>query len=106
VKRRCLKCGAEWELKGPIGFREECPECAAFVHTCLNCRLFDKCTGRCSSPTTEPVRDPGEVNFCEEFEYHLGAPKGPSPGVRPAESPNTAEEARRRFEDLFRDSKP
>ena len=114
MKRRCLKCSAEWQMKGPIGFREECPECAAFVHTCLNCRLYDASGQRCSSPTTEPVRGPGEVNFCEEFEYHLGAPKGPSPGVRPsgpspggrpAESPNAAEEARRRFEDLFRDSK-
>jgi hypothetical protein len=122
MKRRCLKCGAEWEIKGPVGFREECPECAAFVHTCANCALYDPAGRRCTSPTTEPVRDSHEMNFCEEFEY--GAPgtgpapgKGPpaartGPGVPPgkpadkgADKPISADEARRRFENLFREPK-
>jgi len=116
MKRRCPKCGAEWEFKGPIGFREECPECAAFLHICANCRVFDARAGVCRSPTTEAIADCQEINFCEEFEFGPGeAPTAsdrrapPAPGAaapRPTGSkPLSGDEARRRFEDLFRDPK-
>ena len=116
MKRRCIKCGTDWEIKGPVSFREECPECAAFVHTCVNCRHYDAVNRGCTIPTTEPVRDPGEMNFCEEFEYGPGggeasgrgaAPGRPAaaPAAKPSEKPLTPDEARRRFEDLFRDPK-
>ena len=116
MKRRCIKCGTDWEIKGPVSFREECPECAAFVHTCANCRHYDAVNRGCCSPTTEPVRDPSEMNFCEEFEYGPGggeasgkaaAPGRPAaaPSAKAAEKPLTPDEARRRFEDLFRDPK-
>ena len=113
MKRRCLKCGAEWEIKGPVTFREECPECAAFVHTCVNCLRYDATNRGCCSPTTEPVRDPSEMNFCEEFEYGPGgsgetSAKGAAPArsaAKPPEKPLTPDEARRRFEDLFQDPK-
>jgi len=130
MKRRCPKCSAEWDIKGPIGFREECPECAAYLHTCGNCKLFDARTSGCRSPTTEPVRDRHEINFCEEFEFGPtdGGPGAPSPPPEepPAKTnalgatsaprkpnsssktkssgkPNSGSDARRRFEDLFRD---
>jgi hypothetical protein len=117
MKRRCLKCGAEWEIKGPVTFREECPECAAFVHTCVYCGHFDSRNRICPLPNTEAVRDWSEMNFCEEFEYGPGAgpgsgkggpPAGPAAGrtaPKQAEGPISAEEARRRFEGLFRDGK-
>ena len=114
MKRRCFKCGAEWEIKGPIGFREECPECAAFMHTCVTCVRYDARNRLCTIPTTEPVRDVHEQNFCEEFEYgqpNGTAAKGASPraGAAPglqakaSDKPVSAEDARRKFEDLFRD---
>ena len=111
MKRRCPKCGAEWEIKGPIGFREECPECAAFLHTCANCAHYDGPTKGCRIPTTESVRDREETNFCEEFEFGPGTAGPPAaggstgPAGKPADRPLSAAEARKRFEDLFRDSK-
>jgi hypothetical protein len=107
MKRRCPKCGEEWEIKGPIGFREECPECAAFIHICTNCAHYVPATRGCRIPTTDPVHDRQSANFCEEFEFGSGGAGAAGEGApaRPAESNPSAEEARRRFEDLFRDSK-
>jgi len=117
MKRRCIKCGTDWEIKGPVAFREECPECAAFVHTCANCLNYDGRNRVCHLPTTEPIRDANEMNFCEEYEYGPGggetsgkgaapARAAAGPAARPApEKPLTPDEARRRFEDLFRDPK-
>jgi len=110
MKRRCPKCGEEWEIKGPIGFREECPECAAFIHICTNCVNYVPVTRGCRITTTDPVHDRQSANFCEEFEF--GSPKagaaGPAGKAAPprhAESRPSADDARRRFEDLFRDPK-
>jgi hypothetical protein len=116
MKRRCIKCGTDWEIKGPVSFREECPECAAFIHTCAYCRHYDAVNRGCCIPTTEPVRDQNEMNFCEEFEYGPGgnetSGKSAAPGrtaaaspAKSAEKPLTPDEARRRFEELFRDPK-
>ena len=114
MKRRCPKCGTEWEIKGPVGFREECPECAVFVHTCLNCRHYDARNKGCRLPTTDSVRDREEINFCEEFDYGVAAADAPparpdsdrpAPPARPANGSTKAEDARRKFEDLFRDPK-
>jgi hypothetical protein len=115
MKRRCPKCSAEWELKGPVGFREECPECAAYLHICTNCRHYDAVNRGCRIPTTEPVREPSEINFCEEYEYNGEGVPGRAPGVASGRTPTPSrsaappsnkaaagDEARRRFEDLFR----
>jgi len=101
MKRRCPKCDAEWDGPARIGAREECPECAAFLHTCVHCTRFDPATGACTLPDVEPVRDPRMANFCEMFEYEPDA-------RRRAPPPETADrsdekDARRKFEDLFRD---
>ena len=78
--------------------------------------MFDARAGACRSPTTEAIADRQEINFCEEFEFGPGeaptasdrrAPSGPgAPAPRPTGSkPLSGDEARRRFEDLFRDPK-
>ncbi len=102
MKRRCPKCAAEWEIKGPIGFREECPQCAAFMHTCAHCRNYQPGTKSCRLPDTEAVHDRESVNFCEEFEF--GPPAVAAPGPPPAAKPPSGD-ARQRFEDLFRGPK-
>jgi len=102
MKRRCPKCDAEWEGPERIGAREECPECAAFLHTCVNCARFDPSTGACTIPEAEPVRDPRAANFCEFFHFEPDAGRRPPP-PEPSER-STEHDARRKFEDLFRDS--
>lgn len=118
MKRRCPKCSEEWEIKGRIGFREECPECAVFIHTCANCLNYDPRSRGCRIPTTDPVHDREGVNFCEEFEF--GVPSAAPAGIgaaggagatnalgmstsAPAPKPTTPDEARRKFEGLFKD---
>ncbi len=103
MKRRCPKCDAEWDGPERIGAREECPECAAFLHTCINCARFDPSSGTCTEPDVESVRDPYSANFCDWFAFETdaarrGAPPPPQVADRSAE-----ENARRKFEDLFRD---
>lgn len=102
MKRRCPKCDAEWDGPDRIGAREECPECAAFLHTCVNCARFDPSTGACTLPDAEPVRDPRMANFCEFFHFEPDAPRRAAP---PEDVPDRSAEkdARQKFEDLFRD---
>jgi len=69
----CHKCGAEWKGEGRPSFHEECTECHAFLHCCLNCRLYDQWEhNQCRSPTTEPVPYKESDNFCEEFDFIEG----------------------------------
>jgi len=105
MKRRCPKCDHEWDGPARVGVREECPECAAFLHTCANCSRFDRGTGTCTLPDVEPVRDPMVGNYCEEFT--IGAVGEKPPRRAGKSSPRvTQKEARRKFDDLFRDGGP
>ncbi len=101
---RCTKCGAAWEIPGPVGVREECPECAAYVHTCAACAHHEPQRGGCTADADESIRDPAGQNFCDQFDYGPGgAAKAPPPAVAPGPGADRAAEARRRFEDLFGD---
>ena len=87
----CTQCGAAAE--GPIGFRATCTSCNAYLHSCVNCRLYSPSShNHCLSATTEYVRDVEAGNFCEEFEP--GAPRKPGPAP---EAPKS------RFDKLFGD---
>ncbi len=64
----CHQCGAEYTDK--VGFRDTCPACKAYLHCCVNCRLYSPAShNHCLSPTTEFVRDVEGANFCEEFDF-------------------------------------
>ncbi len=104
MRIRCRKCGAEWEHRDRIGVRDDCPECAAYLHACVNCGHYDARLSACRLSTTEPVADRAGQNFCEEFVY--GEVPEPSEGeaAAPKASRSSPEDARRRFEDLFRDA--
>jgi hypothetical protein len=87
----CHQCGAA--IDGPIGFRAACPSCQAYLHCCLNCRLYSPSAhNHCLSPTTECVRDVAGANFCEEFD--------PAVGRKAADN---ATPARKHFDQLFGD---
>ena len=64
----CHQCGTAYADK--VGFRATCPSCGAYLHACVNCRLFSPAShNHCLSPTTEFVRDVESANFCEEFDF-------------------------------------
>ena len=75
----CPKCGAA--VEGPIGFRGVCPSCHAYLHCCVNCRLYSPSAhNHCLSSTTEYVRDVEAGNFCDEFDPTTAKRKGAEPG--------------------------
>ena len=64
----CHQCGAV--ITEAVRFRDTCPSCQAYLHCCLNCRLYSPgAHNHCLSPTTEYVGDVAGANFCEEFEF-------------------------------------
>lgn len=64
---KCVHCGHENELV-TVGFRSMCGGCGEYLHSCIQCRLFNRTSERCTSMTTEPVRDRKGHNYCEEFQ--------------------------------------
>ena len=65
----CVRCGHKWELKTQPGFRQTCPECDAFLHSCVNCRLYNRRGDQCSSVTAECKPGSREQhNYCEEYQ--------------------------------------
>ena len=85
----CHSCGAT--VTEAVRLRDTCPSCHAFLHCCLNCRLYSPgAHNHCLSPTTEYVGDVAGANFCDEFDF-VSRPK-------PA---GEAPPARKRFDQLF-----
>ena len=87
----CHQCGTT--ITEAVGFRDACPSCQAYLHCCLNCRLYSPSAhNHCLSPTTEYVRDVAGANFCEEFDF-----------VSRKKASEAADEQKRRFDQLFGD---
>lgn len=84
----CRKCGRRHE--GTVGFKAICEGCGAWLHCCLQCRLYDSGARRCRSSTTDPVRDRYTMNFCDEFSAGDGVAEDGGSG-----------DARSRFLNLF-----
>ncbi len=85
----CRKCGAGHEATP--GFKAVCDSCGAWLHCCLQCRLYNARAGRCTSSTTDPVRDRDYMNYCEEFQ----------PASEPPKTEDGNGSARGRFMELF-----
>ncbi len=87
----CPRCGAA--VDGTIGFHAVCAACHAYLHCCVNCRLYSPNShNHCLSSTTEHVRDVEAGNFCEEFD--------PAKARQAANADKTAKD---RFNQLFGD---
>ena len=67
--KRCHQCGDEWTRTEQPGFRETCPRCESWLHSCLNCRLYNPRSDRCSSITAECTGERQLLNYCEEFQF-------------------------------------
>jgi len=90
----CYSCGAEIKLSGRPGRGDTCPECASYLHCCLNCRFYDeKAHHQCREPQAEFVPDKAMGNFCDYFEAARRLVD---------QSADRAAAARKKLEELFR----
>jgi len=85
----CHSCGEE--ITEAVRLRDTCPKCQAYLHCCLNCRLYSPGShNHCLSHTTEFVADVAGANFCDEFEFTS------------RKSADAAKQsAKKKFDDLF-----
>lgn len=91
----CTHCRNPLALEGSPGRRDECPHCAAELHACVNCGLYDARLSRgCREPQADEVRDVERANFCGFFLFREGRPAGDGPSER--------DKAVAAFEALFR----
>ena len=91
---RCYSCQNEIPLPGKPGRRETCPKCAAYLHSCRNCRFYDvNAHHQCREAQADLVPDKEMGNFCDWFE--AGAPAA-------ASGTDRAAEARKKLEALFK----
>ncbi len=91
----CFRCNAPNEIQDRIGLRDTCVQCDADLHCCRNCRHYSRSAhNQCNEPQAEWVRDKDRANYCDYFE--------PRRGGRGEEDSNRAQDAKARFEDLFK----
>jgi hypothetical protein len=92
----CNSCRGEIKLEGYVSRADECPECGADVHCCLNCLNYDPSAhNRCREPQAEWVSDREKANFCDFFTPNKMKPAGKSPR-------DAAGDARSAFDNLFK----
>jgi len=105
----------------PLARDAECESCGGDLRCCLNCRHYDThFNNSCRETQAEPVVDKNRRNFCEFFSF-TREPFVKSGGRREAEarkkleglfgggpgsSSSKSEDARKRFESLFRKGDP
>ena len=88
----CYQCGMKFP-EGKIGRTEECASCRRPLHACRNCIFYDTAAShQCREDAAEPVTDKESANFCDYFR----------PENREKEKADSADDARRRFDSLFR----
>ena len=94
---KCVFCGEGMDQL-TVGFKACCSACGHYLHSCVQCGLFDRSTGRCRSNTTESVRDLEGMNYCEEFRPRKDSPVG--------QQASDSSDAADRFMNLFRNGEP
>jgi len=55
----------EVEVVERVGFRETCPSCDAWLHSCVHCDFWSG--GHCTEPAAEKIGNPETQNFCEWY---------------------------------------
>ncbi len=91
----CFRCKTPNEVRERVGRRDTCTKCDADLHCCLNCRHYNPSAhNQCNEPQAEWVRDKDRANYCDYFEPRRGAAGG--------EASNRTQDAKTRFEDLFK----
>jgi hypothetical protein len=92
---RCGACGAVLPIANSS--LEQCPQCHAPMHACLQCTYFD--AGKrfeCAEPITERVADKNARNACPSYTLRVSVERETSPdSTRPGD-------VRRGFDNLFK----
>ncbi|MCD4708680.1 MAG: hypothetical protein K8S62_13180 [Candidatus Sabulitectum sp.] len=65
----CILCGEPWQQKA-MPFSAVCEKCHCWLHSCIQCALWDSRSRMCKSMTTDSVADRQGKNFCEEWKPH------------------------------------
>ncbi len=96
----CYKCGEIWTGSKKPGRHEICSRCGAYIRVCRNCQFYDPALhNQCRIPEAEYVSDKERANFCEWFVFREKGHSGEK-----TEQERRQEEARRRWENLFKDN--
>jgi hypothetical protein len=91
----CHHCRSELVIEGHISRTDECAQCGADIHCCLNCANYDPYAhNKCREPQAEWVTDREKANFCDFFIPNQLSPTGV--GKSPASDPRSA------FDSLFK----
>jgi len=94
----CHHCQKAVEVERIVPRLASCPHCDSDLHCCLNCALFSEhAPNKCKEPQSEQVSDRERANFCDFFTF-----AETSSGGTPDKKKNEVEEAKRKFEALFR----
>lgn len=79
-----------------VGRRDECPQCHADLHVCLNCQFYDSAVyNECHESNADRVLEKDKSNYCDYFSV------APTPGTT-VSTANPIDEARRKLESLFK----
>jgi hypothetical protein len=82
-------------MQNRIGRKDVCPQCDADLHCCYNCRHYNAhAHNECNETQAEWVRAKDRSNYCDYFDPKRGGRTGPGN--------SKAEEARSRFDSLFK----
>jgi hypothetical protein len=93
--KRCVKCGQPWKGHSKVGYGETCDKCFAFIHACVQCKLYrPELAHHCQSETTESIRYVEGKNFCGEFRFA-------DSGSAKTSAEDPSKKARDKFDSLF-----
>jgi hypothetical protein len=94
----CFKCGQQIDVRERVMTRDACPNCDAELHCCRNCRFYDPGKhNECAETQAEWVRDKKASNYCDYFQ--------PNPVLLASSTgPGKPDDAKKRFDSLFRNS--
>ena len=68
MEMKCVFCGEQVEVLGPIGKGEECPRCGRDLRCCRQCAFYDPgAYNECKEVSAERILDNERANSCEYF---------------------------------------
>jgi hypothetical protein len=103
----CAKCEKQLPEEIKVFRQTLCPECSAYLHSCVQCAFHDKnAHNECLEPQAEFVSNREKSNFCEFFQLAgTSGSAGGGAGGRPAgraDRDERAQAARAKLEALFK----